>query len=158
MRLVSLIIGLVIIVFASQAAAFWGLFGNSAKDVAAVDGNIVIDVSALPQDGARFYRHRVDGLVIKFFVVRDGEGAIRAALDACEVCWKAGKGYELADGAMRCVNCGRRFPLARIGIVSGGCNPHPFRFKTEGDSVIIEARELMLGADYFPENVPENDK
>jgi uncharacterized membrane protein len=86
-------------------------------------------------------------------VVRDGKGTVRAALDACEVCWREGKGYVLKNGAMLCVNCGRSFPMNRIGLVAGGCNPHPVRFKVENDSVHIAAQELLReGTRYFPEN------
>jgi uncharacterized membrane protein len=134
-------------------AAFLGLFGDAATQVAAKNGTIILDVAPLAKLQARRYHYQEDGKIIKFFVVRDGQGTVRAAVDACEVCWKEGKGYMLKDGAMLCVNCGRRFPLDRIGLVAGGCNPHPFRFTVENDSVLIAAQELVLqGTKYFPEN------
>ena len=152
MRLVPLIVVLGSILFTSQAdAAFFGLL-DSTKNVTAKDGKITIDVSELAKVNSRHYRYKEGGKVVKFFIVRDGQGTVRAALDACDVCWKAGKGYALKDKAMLCVNCGMMFPLARIGAVSGGCNPHPFRFNVENDSVVIATQELMLGINYFPEN------
>jgi uncharacterized membrane protein len=152
MRLIALICLLGTALFPSQAQAFFGFFGASMEEVTAQDGRIVINVSDLPQSSARHYRYRESGLVIKFFVVRDGQGIIRVALDACEACWKAGQGYKFKDGVMVCVNCGQKFPLGRIGLASGGCNPHPFPYKMENDSVIISARELLLEAKYFPVN------
>jgi uncharacterized membrane protein len=114
---------------------------------------ITLDVSALPKLGARHYRHKEGGRTVKFFVVRDDQGAVRAAVDACEVCWREGKGYVQQEGVMLCVNCGRKFPMHRIGLAAGGCNPHPFEFKVENDSVVIAAQELLQqGTRYFPEN------
>jgi uncharacterized membrane protein len=153
MRLVSLIV-LGTLLFASQAeAAFLGLFDNAAETVVAQNGAITLDVSALPKLGARHYRYQEDGRAVQFFVVRDGQGTVRAAVDACEVCWREGKGYVLKEGTMLCVNCGRKFPMHRIGLVAGGCNPHPFGFRVENGSVVIAAQELLSqGTRYFPEN------
>ena len=153
MRLLSLTVVFGSLLFAAPVyAAFFG-FGGSMETVNAKDGKITIDVSALGKLQSRHYRYQEGGKVIKFFIVRDEQGAARAALDACDVCWKAGKGYRLQDGIMLCVNCGQKFPLARIGLVQGGCNPHPFQFQTDNNSVVIETRELMLGTGYFPENM-----
>ena len=140
--------------FAWQAqAAFFGLFGDAVEEVAARDGVIAIEASALAKMASRRYRYQEGGQTVRFFLVRDGQGAIRAAIDACEVCWREGKGYTLKDGAMLCVNCGRKFPMHRIGLVAGGCNPHPFDFKVENDTVTIAPQELLQqGTRYFPGN------
>jgi uncharacterized membrane protein len=141
------------LLFASQAlAALFGFLGDSVENVAAKDGVVIIDTSSLARMEARHYRYQEGGKTIKLFVVRDGQGTVRTALDACEVCWREGKGYQLKNGMMLCVNCGRQFPLNRIGLVAGGCNPHPFLYKLEQESVVIAAQELLLGASYFPEN------
>jgi uncharacterized membrane protein len=154
MRLVSLIVLLGTILVASQAeAAFFGRSGSSMEKVTAKDGTITIDASKLPPMAVRHYRYQEGGQIVKFFVVRDGQGVVRTAVDACDVCWKSGKGYALRDGAMLCVNCNMRFALNRIGLVKGGCNPHPFRYTVENDVVAIAAEELMReGAPFFPEN------
>ena len=154
MRLVSLIGLLGTILVALQAhAAFWGLLGDSVENVTARDGVIAIDASTLVKTASRHYRYQEGAHTVKFFVVRDGQGTVRAAIDACEVCWREGKGYTPKDGAMLCVNCGRKFPMHRIGLVAGGCNPHPFDFKVENDAVVIATQELLLqGTRYFPGN------
>jgi len=138
----------------TASAAFFGLFGDSARNVQAVDGRVSIDVSALAEGEAAHYRYREGKVSVRFFLVRDVRGTVRAALDACEVCWREDKGYKLVknDGAMLCVNCGRRFPLDRIGAIRGGCNPHPVAFELEEGKVLIPATELMDGAGYFPGN------
>jgi uncharacterized membrane protein len=154
MRFLVFAVMLATVVFISQPrAAFLRMFGDSVEKFVSRDGNIMIDVSSLAKVKSRHYRYEEGGRAIRFFIVRDEQGTVRAAIDACEVCWKAGKGYQLTDGAMLCVNCGMKFPLHRIGLVAGGCNPHPFRFRIENESVIIETQELMLGIGYFPENL-----
>ena len=154
MRFVSLMVVLgFLFVFPANVAAFFGVFGSSMENVTAKDGMIIIDATALPKMTSRHYSYREDGRVVTFFVVRDGQGTVRAAIDACDVCWESGKGYTLKDGAMLCVNCGMRFAMSRIGLVSGGCNPHPFRFRVENDAVLIATEELMReGSKFFPEN------
>ena len=154
MRLVSLIILLGTILCAAPAdAAFFGVFGDAAETVAALDGKITLDVSALSNRTSRHYRYQEGGQAVKFFVVRDGQGTVRAAVDACDACWESGKGYTLRDGAMMCLNCGMRFAMHRIGQVSGGCNPHPFRFTVDNGAVVIATEELLHeGAKFFPES------
>jgi uncharacterized membrane protein len=154
MRLVSLLGLLGTILFGLQAhAAFFGLLGEAVEEAIARDGIITIDASTLAKVASRHYRYQEGGQTVKFFVVRDGQGTVRTAIDACEVCWREGKGYALKDGAMLCVNCGRKFPMHRIGLAAGGCNPHPFEFKVENDAVTIAAQELLLqGTRYFPGN------
>ena len=47
------------------------------------------------QDGkARFYEYKTgDGITIKYFILKSSDGVVRAAFDACDVCWPEGKGY-----------------------------------------------------------------
>jgi len=53
---------------------------------------------------------------------------------------------------LHCVNCGRKFALAQVGLVRGGCNPHPLAFQLDGENVAVDSRELLAGSHYFPEN------
>jgi uncharacterized membrane protein len=142
---------LFLMLYASPAGALPGIFGGPEK-VTAEGGRIVVDVSGLKTAGAKHYLYRAGGNAVRFFIVRDGQGKVRAAADACEVCRDEGKGYKLKGGAMLCLNCGRRFPLNRIGILVGGCNPHPLNFAEDGSSVILTVREVLAAAEYFPEN------
>lgn len=139
------------LLFATPAAAFLG-FGNSPETVSAQDGLARVDTSRLSPGESKHYQYREDGATIRFFVVRDAQGTVRAALDACEVCWREGKGYKLDKGAMLCVNCGQKFALNRIGKIRGGCNPHPLAFSMDGATLTVTAQELMTGIKYVPEN------
>jgi uncharacterized membrane protein len=152
MRSVSLLCMLFLLCESSAYAAFWELFRDSAENVTATDGNIILDVSDLNTSSSRHYRYQHGQISVKFFLVRDSQNIVRAAIDACEVCWREGKGYVMQNEMMLCKNCGRVFPLNRIGIIVGGCNPHPFNFSFANNSVTITSQELLSGAKYFPGN------
>jgi uncharacterized membrane protein len=137
---------------AAPAQAFFDFFGPSVESVTAEGGLVTLDVSGLERGQARHYRFPEGGAELRFFVVRDLQGTLRVALDACEVCHDAGKGYRLERGAMLCLNCGRSFALSRVGVLVGGCNPHPLAFTSDGRSVTLTAGELRAGTRYFPEN------
>ena len=74
---------------------------------------------------------------------------IRAAFDACDVCWREGKGYEQKGDFMICRNCGRRFASVRINEVQGGCNPAPLARAIRGDSVVLQVKDILEGGKYF---------
>ncbi len=151
MRTLTLLSIAFLLAFAVPAQAFLGLFG-STETVAAKDGLVTLDVSKLANGDARHYLFREGKTQIRFFVARDAQGVVRAALDACEVCWKENKGYKLESGAMLCVNCGRKFALNRIGEARGGCNPHPIAFTCTDGTFSVAASELLAGAKFYPEN------
>ena len=75
---------------------------------------------------ASYYSYNsTDGTAMRLFAVKDAKGKIHVALDACDVCYKAKKGYRQVEGAMMCNNCGTRFPIEAIGTATtgGGCWP-----------------------------------
>ena len=99
---------------------------------------------------ARFYEYKTaSGKTVRFFAVRSSDGVYRAALDACDVCFHAKKGYSQEGEDMVCNNCGMHFPSAKINEVKGGCNPVGLAHKVEGGSVRIDARGLEAGGGYF---------
>lgn len=98
---------------------------------------------------ASFYKVNIDGTDIIFFSLRDSAGRVRLALDACDACWQAGKGYKQAGDTMVCQKCGMVFPTERIGMRKGGCNPHPVNFTVSEDAVVIPAGELRDGVRFF---------
>ena len=80
---------------------------------------------------------------------RLADGVIRAAFDACDVCWPAGKGYVQEGDQMICRNCGRRFDSVRINEVKGGCNPAPLQRRIQGDTLVITVNDIRSGMRYF---------
>ena len=105
---------------------------------------------ALFEDGkARHFQHSSNGYNIKFFILKSSDGIIRAAFDACDVCWRAGKGYYQEGDHMVCRNCGRRFASVLVNEVKGGCNPAPLKRHVENGKVIIQVKDILEGKQYF---------
>lgn len=100
-------------------------------------------------DSAKFYKLDVDGTTVKYFVLKAPDGTVRSALDACDVCFPEKKGYKQQGEFMICTNCGQKFHVSRVGMVKGGCNPHPLTNKVEGSDVVILKSDLALGVKYF---------
>ncbi|MGM0426812.1 MAG: Fe-S-containing protein [Thermodesulfobacteriota bacterium] len=99
---------------------------------------------------ARHFRHKVDDAVtIQYFILKSADGMIRAAFDACDVCWPAGKGYQQSGDVMVCRNCGQQFASIRVNEVKGGCNPAPLERKIEDDKVVLEVQDILSGKKYF---------
>ncbi|OGP56433.1 MAG: hypothetical protein A2Y65_11610 [Deltaproteobacteria bacterium RBG_13_52_11] len=99
---------------------------------------------------ARHFTYKTDdGVAIRYFVLKSSDGVIRAAFDACNVCWPENKGYSQKGDFMVCNNCGKRFPSTRINEVRGGCNPAPLNRKVENGNVIIQVGDILQGKHYF---------
>ena len=106
--------------------------------------------ASLFEDGkARHFQHVAGEFNIKYFVLKSSDGIIRAAFDACDVCWPAGKGYYQEGDYMVCRNCGRKFASVLVNEVKGGCNPAPLNRKVENGKVIIEVNDILDGRQYF---------
>ncbi len=99
---------------------------------------------------AHFFEYRTEkGITIKYFILKSSDGVIRAAFDACDVCWPEGKGYFQKGDFMVCRNCGQRFASIRVNEVKGGCNPAPLARQIKEGNVVINASDLLEGSRYF---------
>ena len=106
--------------------------------------------ASLFEDGkARHFQYVAGELNIKYFVLKSSDGIIRAAFDACDVCWPAGKGYYQEGDFMVCRNCGRKFASVQVNEVKGGCNPAPLNRQVENGKVVIEVKDILDGRQYF---------
>ena len=110
---------------------------------------IKFPVSTFNDGKARHYQYNSGEQNIKFFVLKSSDGVIRAAFDACDVCWRAGKGYYQDGDEMVCRNCGRRFASALVNEVQGGCNPAPLKRQIDGDNVVINISDIKEGKGFF---------
>ena len=124
---------------AASGSAFW----EKSKMVAPKQGIIQIPVSEVSDGQARFYKVKADdGITVTFFVVKSREGAIKTAVDACDVCYREGKGYVQKGDYMICENCGQRFLTAKIGVIKGGCNPVVLENKIQAGQVVIAMKDI----------------
>ena len=105
---------------------------------------------SLFSDGkVRHFDYQANGLTIRYFILKSADGVVRAAFDACDVCWPAGKGYFQEGDVMVCRNCGRRFASTKVNEVQGGCNPAPLNRTVQGDRLVIRVEDLLQGQPYF---------
>jgi len=111
--------------------------------------DIRISISAL-SGTAKFFDYKLpDNKPIRFFAIKSSDGAYRAALDACDTCYHAKKGYHQEGDDMICNNCGLHFHSAQINEVHGGCNPVGLPRTIEGNQLVIKASELESRGGYF---------
>lgn len=105
---------------------------------------------ALFDDGhARHFTFQQGPVQIRYFILKSSDGVVRAAFDACDVCWPAGKGYYQDGDDMVCRNCGNRFASVRVNEVKGGCNPAPLTRSVEDNQVVIRINDIIAGGRYF---------
>lgn len=100
-------------------------------------------------DGVHYYSADVNGKTVLFFVVKSVDGVIRAAFDACDVCFESKKGYSPDGDFVVCNNCGQRFHTSRINLVKGGCNPAPLERVSQDGQVVISEQALAQGVRFF---------
>lgn len=107
--------------------------------------------ASLFDDGkARHFQYEAgNGITIKYFVLKSSDEVIRAAFDACDVCWPAGKGYYQDGDYMVCRNCGRRFASVLVNEVQGGCNPAPLNRSITDGVLTIMVDDILQGRQYF---------
>jgi uncharacterized membrane protein len=148
--------GILVVILIAVAAALMYLNqsdGNPsaiASAPAAAGSTSVSFPASLFEDGKAHHFEHVDGKhTIRYFILKSSDGIIRAAFDACDVCWPAGKGYYQEGDHMVCRNCGRRFASVLVNEVKGGCNPAPLNRNLENDKLVIKIKDILEGRQYF---------
>ena len=117
--------------------------------VSAENGLVKIPVSAIGNASTAYFAYAVGDKEVKFFALKSVDGSLRVALDACNACYRAKLGYHRQGDSMICNNCGMAFRSQDIGVQHGGCNPIPVEKRTEGDMIVLNARDLEDGAKFF---------
>ena len=148
--LVALTAAVTIVLAALVSAATPWNFTVPATDVKPVNGVFAFPESLFQDGKARHYEYKKSpGERIRFFVVKSTDGVIRAAFDACEVCWRAKKGYRQEGNQMICTNCGLKFRTDKVNEVTGGCNPSALKRSVNGGKVVITVQDVLAGLHYF---------
>jgi len=93
---------------------------------------------------ATFYSYDSDGVTVRYFAVKDTQGTVHVAFDACDVCYEAKKGYKQNSEQMQCLNCGKQFAITSIGTenTAGGCWPSYLHMKIDGNDVVLKIADL----------------
>jgi uncharacterized membrane protein len=149
-----ILLGLALLALCATGVAVWVTGPSGSAVTAGVAATVNAAEVRLPvaqfEDGeARHFDHQFDGLTVRYFIVKSSDGVVRAAFDACDVCWPAGKGYVQEGDVMICRNCGRRFASTQINEVKGGCNPAPLKRVIDGDQLVIQVADIAEGKSYF---------
>jgi len=150
-RLLPLVI-VALVVLAAAGIVGWkavGDRGGAYPMVAVKGGTVTIPVAQVDDGKAHFFSYRSGDAQVDFFVLRSHDGTIRAAFDACDVCYQARKGYRQEGDVMICNNCNQQFRSDLINEVKGGCNPAPIQRSLVDGSIVIAAADLAQGVKYF---------
>lgn len=113
--------------------------------------NVLIPLADVTDTAFHFYSYNSSGTAINYFVVKDASGSIHTAFDACDVCFRAKKGYSQAGDNAQCNNCGKTFAVADIGTknTAGGCWPSYLPHEIQGDNIVIKSSDLAGGKYLF---------
>lgn len=102
-------------------------------------------------DSAGFYTYDADGVLVRYFAVKESGANVHVAFDACDICYYEKKGYRQIDDVMSCINCGNEYPIISLGTenIAGGCWPSYLSMKIDGDNVVIKISDLEEKAYMF---------
>lgn len=127
----------------------FNLWGSSAESLTPANGRLEIPVSQINDGKAHHFEVKAaDGTKVIFFTLKSKDGVIRAAVDACDVCFRSGKGYVQDGDFMVCQNCGQRFASHLINVIKGGCNPAPLNRVIEGEKLVVAMSDINANSWY----------
>lgn len=112
--------------------------------------DVALPMSTFADGRARFYRYvTAAGRETRFFVLKSADGEVRAALDACDFCFRQRRGFRQVGDHLICNNCGRTISAQHVSVSKGDCNPVPLERTIDGDRVIVRVAALESGDRYF---------
>ncbi len=110
------------------------------------NGVVRLPVADLKDHRLHHYVVEDGGAPIRFIAILDASGTVHTGLDACQIC--GAKGYYQQGQNVICRNCGAAIYLPTIG-QQGGCNPIPFPFVVEHNTMVIAGSALARWAGLF---------
>jgi len=114
-----------------------------AQTLAAQNGQVRIPLSELNDSSLHLYTADVNGNVIRFMVIHKQNGDYATALDACQICGRAG--YRQEGQNVICRNCAAAIYIPSIG-ESGGCNPIAVTSRVQAGEVVVDLSALADSA------------
>jgi len=124
--------------------------GKSGGLITPTNGKLEIPVADINDGKAHHFQVKSDdGTMVTFFVLKSADGEIRAAIDACDVCYRSGLGYYQEGNKMVCKNCGQKFASNKINVIKGGCNPAPLNRTVSGDKLVIQMKDINMNSWYM---------
>jgi len=136
----AILCSLVVVALAAEFAYAHAMNAPTPANVlVARDNQVRIPLSELTDQSLHFYTVDVDGTVIRFLVIHQTNGDYATALDACQICGRAG--YRQEGANIICRNCGASIYAPSIG-ERGGCNPIPVKSTVAGGELIVDLSAL----------------
>jgi len=124
--------------------------GKSGGLITPTNGKLEIPVADINDGKAHHFQVKSDdGTMVTFFVLKSADGVLRAAIDACDVCYRSGLGYYQEGDNMVCKNCGQKFASNKINEIKGGCNPAPLDRTVTGDMLVIQMKDINMNSWYM---------
>lgn len=87
----------------------------------------------------RFEYQSVNGIDMRFIIIKKSQTAFGIGLDACEICGSTGY-YQRKDTVV-CKRCDVVMNTSTIGL-PGGCNPIPFEYQVKDGFIVIQKSTL----------------
>jgi high-affinity iron transporter len=107
------------------------------------NGSVSIPVTDLADSNLHYFTADSGGTILRFLVIRKGDGDYAVALDACQICgWS---GYRQQGQNVICRNCGAAIYVPSIG-QAGGCNPVAVKARVEAGKVTVDLAALAESA------------
>ena len=107
------------------------------------NGSVSIPVTDLADSNLHYFTADSGGTLLRFLVIRKGDGDYAVALDACQICgWS---GYRQQGQNVICRNCGAAIYVPSIG-QAGGCNPVAVKARVEAGKVTVDLAALAESA------------
>lgn len=120
---------------------------NPTPTTVALGGPLLrIPLEELREQPMRKYVVAIDGVNVRFLVVRGDDQRLAVAFDACAICPL--RGYALHGNQVVCGNCGAPISFDTIGI-PGGCNPVPLKARVRDGALLIRVEDLAEGKARF---------
>ena len=131
---------LVVVSLAAEFAYTQAMNAQTPAKMLTAQGNQVrIPLSDLTDSSLHFYNADVNGTAIRFLVIHQINGNYATALDACQICGRAG--YRQDGQNIVCRNCGASIYAPSIGH-RGGCNPIPVKSHIDAGELVVDLSAL----------------
>ena len=147
---IATILMLLIAVVLSGCSSSTSTATKSGGLITPTNGKLEIPIAGISDGKAHHFQAKAsDGTMVTFFVLKSADGILRAAIDACDVCYRSGLGYYQEGDNMVCKNCGQKFASNKINVIKGGCNPAPLNRTVTGDQLVIQMRDIDMNSWYM---------
>ena len=148
----------IIMIFGILSLLLFGCINQSTNAVTTSTGvgsANVADMIKIPisdiSTTIKYYTFSDGGVNVRYFVVKGSDGNVHTAFDACEVCYKAKKGYSQIGDSVKCNNCGLTFKINGLGTQNKGkgCWPGYLPHEVKGTDILIKESDLKKGKYMF---------